>query len=513
MTPQAAYRKISGQLFDTGKLLYNANSRQALPYQLPFVQNNLVFKKNVNPENQPYRTISKQQLNSQSRNAYLQNINPHPINQFSQYHFKEQGFPRNYYNLQPPVKSPNRYYNSINNGQQLNLSPLQVPKAVYIVQPKDSRNIIPVVAKPIKIIAPVNPVRNTVEIQNNIVKETLPSPIAKGNRTGKSLVISSSGDSVPKKTNTKEENQSKISETPNSPALATVKPQMKSALKNTPEAKIQQSFANQETRVKDVSALPKLTKNIEGAGSELEHSQVAHQEFKTSEKQTILTNKEGQIARQKPNSIGQQKLTSNQEGQIARQEHKTAKQTLTSKQVPPVSRQELNINVKQTLTSNQEGQIARQEPNNIGKQTLISEEEGHLKISLPGKLVQRLKIVRGGTAIVGPQGVATASDGGTAIVGPDGVAYIKPNAVAIAGPGSRVILLPVDLDFNRLINQLSKRYASQQMDMKGLSGEYVLNDDGSTIKQVFLPTGGKIVASGPVIYHDKPQPETETFFA
>lgn len=506
-TPQAAYRKISGHLLDAGQLFYNANGRQTLPYQLPYAQNNFVFQKNIKPQSQPHRTISKQQLNSYSKNAYQRNIDSQTINQFSQYHnLDKQDFSRNYYDFQRPVNAPNRYYNNINYGKQLNLSPLQVPKAVYKLQPKDNRKIIPVAAKPITIVSPLNHVRNTVEISNNSQKKTLSLPIANGSRAGKSLVVPSSGGIVVKKTTTKVENSNTISETRKTTVSDTIKPLAKSAPKNI-------SFVNQETKVKDISALLELDTNLESSGSELEHSQIARQEPETSGKQILTSNKEAPIARQESSNSGKQTLTSSQEGQIARQEQKNSGKQTPTTQGGHIARQDTNKNGKQTLTSKQEELITHQEPNNNAKQTLISEEEGNLKITLPGKLVQRLKIVRGGTAIVGPQGVATASDGGTAIVGPDGVAYIKPNAVAIVGPGSRVVLLPVDLDFNRLINQLSKRYASQQMDMSGLSGEYVLNDDGSTIKQVFLPTGGKIVASGPIIYHDKPQPESETFFA
>uniref|UniRef100_T1IA72 Uncharacterized protein n=1 Tax=Rhodnius prolixus TaxID=13249 RepID=T1IA72_RHOPR len=53
--------------------------------------------------------------------------------------------------------------------------------------------------------------------------------------------------------------------------------------------------------------------------------------------------------------------------------------------------------------------------------------------------IMKLKVRRGGIAIAGPGGIATAGSGGTTIVGPGGTAYTPPDATAVVGPGGRVV--------------------------------------------------------------------------
>lgn len=92
-----------------------------------------------------------------------------------------------------------------------------------------------------------------------------------------------------------------------------------------------------------------------------------------------------------------------------------------------------------------------------------------------GIIIQRLKVRRGGIAIAGPGGIATAGSGGTAIVGPGGFALTHPKSLTIAGPGAKILSYPTETDLK----------------------EVLLNSNTDE-----LLTNGKIVATGPAIYYN-----------
>ncbi|XP_072153672.1 uncharacterized protein [Bemisia tabaci] len=58
-----------------------------------------------------------------------------------------------------------------------------------------------------------------------------------------------------------------------------------------------------------------------------------------------------------------------------------------------------------------------------------------------GPQISTLKVRKGGVAIAGPGGIATAGSGGTAIVGPGGTAYTTADGMAVVGSGGKVVSL------------------------------------------------------------------------
>ena len=107
-----------------------------------------------------------------------------------------------------------------------------------------------------------------------------------------------------------------------------------------------------------------------------------------------------------------------------------------------------------------------------------------------GPYITRLMVRKGGVSIAGPGGIATAGSGGTAIVGPGGVAYTSPNGLAVVGPGGKVVSLPTGADLSVLT---SKQTTS------------ISDTDGSTPRLFNIPPGGKVVATGPVVYFHPPE--------
>ena len=67
---------------------------------------------------------------------------------------------------------------------------------------------------------------------------------------------------------------------------------------------------------------------------------------------------------------------------------------------------------------------------------------------------------KGGIAIAGPGGVATAYTGGTAIVGPYGTVYKTPQATAILGPHSKVINITDDVRLEDIIKMHNEKQNS-----------------------------------------------------
>jgi hypothetical protein len=107
-----------------------------------------------------------------------------------------------------------------------------------------------------------------------------------------------------------------------------------------------------------------------------------------------------------------------------------------------------------------------------------------------GPYITRLMVKKGGVSIAGPGGIATAGSGGTAIVGPGGVAYTSPNGLAVVGPGGKVVSLPTAADLSVLMSKVATSSS---------------NSDGSTPRLFNIPPGGKVVATGPVVYFHPPE--------
>jgi hypothetical protein len=103
-----------------------------------------------------------------------------------------------------------------------------------------------------------------------------------------------------------------------------------------------------------------------------------------------------------------------------------------------------------------------------------------------GPYITRLMVRKGGVSIAGPGGIATAGSGGTAIVGPGGVAYTSPNGLAVVGPGGKVVGLPSGADISAVTSQVTAS---------------ISNSEGSTPRFLNIPPGGRIVATGPVVYY------------
>lgn len=64
------------------------------------------------------------------------------------------------------------------------------------------------------------------------------------------------------------------------------------------------------------------------------------------------------------------------------------------------------------------------------------------KLRREGAQILRIKVGRGGVAIAGPGGVASAGTGGTAIVGPGGSAFTEADGTAVVGPGAKLYQIP-----------------------------------------------------------------------
>lgn len=107
-----------------------------------------------------------------------------------------------------------------------------------------------------------------------------------------------------------------------------------------------------------------------------------------------------------------------------------------------------------------------------------------------GPYITRLMVRKGGVSIAGPGGIATAGSGGTAIVGPGGVAYTSPNGLAVVGPGGKVVGLPTGADLSMLAREIAT---------SGPKG------DGTAPRLVNIPPGGKVLATGPVVYFHPPE--------
>jgi len=166
-----------------------------------------------------------------------------------------------------------------------------------------------------------------------------------------------------------------------------------------------------------------------------------------------------------------------------------------------------------------------------------------------GPQIKRLVVRRGGVAIAGPGGIATAGSGGTAIVGPGGSAYSSKDSasgatadvppmspgVSMAGYGPHVVQAPPGYF---AAYQQQRDGFGRSADGGADSGTAVLSTDGvaytfpvpsrgltaagqrrnddrdgrsplaaspSFARQIVLPDGAKIIATGPIVYYN-PEP-------
>lgn len=152
-----------------------------------------------------------------------------------------------------------------------------------------------------------------------------------------------------------------------------------------------------------------------------------------------------------------------------------------------------------------------------------------------GPQIKRLVVRRGGVAIAGPGGIATAGSGGTAIVGPGGSAYSTKDSasgatsdvqaaaqlpgISMAGYGPHTVQVPPG--YFAAYPQPHGGYA------RSTGGTAVLSSDGvtytfpvpsrgltttatsgepsyaaSTARQINLPDGAKLIATGPIVYYN-----------
>lgn len=154
-----------------------------------------------------------------------------------------------------------------------------------------------------------------------------------------------------------------------------------------------------------------------------------------------------------------------------------------------------------------------------------------------GPQISKLIVRRGGVAIAGAGGIATAGSGGTAIVGPGGTAFTTPasaGGVAMVGPGGKVVKVP-DLT-NVLYGRTAQvaatgaghaTFANKEGEVFTTSdstggvalvnpagGLFGLSDaDGleygektGKTKEVQLPTGARLLTTGPIIYYNPVYP-------
>ncbi|XP_050441598.1 uncharacterized protein LOC126846327 [Adelges cooleyi] len=162
-----------------------------------------------------------------------------------------------------------------------------------------------------------------------------------------------------------------------------------------------------------------------------------------------------------------------------------------------------------------------------------------------GPQIKRLVVRRGGVAIAGPGGIATAGSGGTAIVGAGGSAYTSkdtasgstsdnvpagPQGLSMAGYGPHVVAPPYygyshQNGFGRSLTDNDDSSPS-----KSSGATAILSSDGvaysfpvasrgltavtgeqrpysaSTAREIRLPDGAKLIATGPIVYYNPEKP-------
>lgn len=176
-----------------------------------------------------------------------------------------------------------------------------------------------------------------------------------------------------------------------------------------------------------------------------------------------------------------------------------------------------------------------------------------------GPQIKRLVVRKGGVAIAGPGGIATAGSGGTAIVGPGGSAYSSKDTasgatadsapgVSLAGHGPNVVQGPQPTFYNSWPQQQHYNGYGRSVNVndddggnRAAVGTALLSSDGvaytfpvpsrgltvvggrsaastastgtaksyaaSTAREIILPDGAKLIATGPIVYYN-PEPST-----
>lgn len=142
----------------------------------------------------------------------------------------------------------------------------------------------------------------------------------------------------------------------------------------------------------------------------------------------------------------------------------------------PMNNKSVNPNLEQREMTEDDVDVVVEEDKFFQKPVRYPSREEIPQTPSNGIFIQKLKVRKGGVAIAGPGGIATAGSGGTAIVGPNGFAYTQPNGVAIAGPGSRVISVDPEVNLSEFVQNVTRTGIMSRL--------------------------GKLVAIGPVVYHD-----------
>lgn len=169
-----------------------------------------------------------------------------------------------------------------------------------------------------------------------------------------------------------------------------------------------------------------------------------------------------------------------------------------------------------------------------------------------GPQIKRLVVRRGGVAIAGPGGIATAGSGGTAIVGPGGSAYSSKDTasgatadaaapamgaggVSMAGYGPQMVQGPPANFYAAYPHQLPGNHVGYGRSAQDAGGTAVLSTDGvvytfpvpsrgltaaggaklrrdvgpqqrAAAREIVLPDGAKLIATGPIVYYNPEQP-------
>lgn len=155
-----------------------------------------------------------------------------------------------------------------------------------------------------------------------------------------------------------------------------------------------------------------------------------------------------------------------------------------------------------------------------------------------GPQIKRLVVRRGGVAIAGPGGIATAGSGGTAIVGPGGSAYsnkhtasgssadvpVPAGGISMAGYGPQMVQGPTGYyapypqqnnGFGRSLQDAragGTAYLSADgvaytfpTPSRGLTAASQRRRDAGDGREISLPDGAKLIATGPIVYYN-PEP-------
>lgn len=152
--------------------------------------------------------------------------------------------------------------------------------------------------------------------------------------------------------------------------------------------------------------------------------------------------------------------------------------TRKKREASPRAQKKKRVEYVEQQAAEEQQQPQQQEVRDPGYQEFFVEDLS--RTAATGPRIFKLKVRKGGVAIAGPGGIATAGSGGTAIVGPGGTAYTTQDGTAVVGPGGRVIEIPSNFHTTKIEARTSQ------------------NPD-----EVYIPPGGRILANGPFVYYGK----------